>query len=462
MVGSGQALLLERLAEGLDDSAFTADTDIIKSYLYDEAPFCPAGPASVLVRARRTADVRHVLRVADQMRVPVVPQGARTGLSGGANSIEGCILLSLEKMNRILDINPTEQIAVVEPGVLNGALSRAVADVGLFYPPDPSSFDISTIGGNVATNAGGLCCVKYGVTSQYVRALKVVLPGGAVLETGRTTAKGVAGYELTQLFCGSEGTLGVITEVTVSLRPAPEASLTALATFGSVADAVRAVADVMAVRYRPSLMEFMDAPSIQAVNRYRNIGLPDDAAAILLVQSDRGDLAASDLAEYAAVFRHHGATDVVEAEDAQESESLLEARRLVFPATEALGTFLVEDVCVPRGRLADLIESVADISRRHGLLITCVGHVGDGNMHPQVTFDPGSPQQTDAAFMAFGEIMRVALALGGTITGEHGVGLLKARWLGEEVGSLAASIQARIKEVFDPHGILNPGKVLVS
>lgn len=461
MVDSDQVLLLERLAEGLDDAIFTADADLMKSYLHDQAPFCPAGPASVLVRARSTADVRHVLHVANEMRVPLVPQGARTGLSGGANSIEGCILLSLEKMNRILEINPVEQIAVVEPGVLNGVLSRAVAEVGLFYPPDPSSFETSTIGGNVSTNAGGLCCVKYGVTSRYVRALKVVLPGGEVLETGRRTAKGVAGYDLTQLFCGSEGTLGVITEVTVSLRPAADASLTALATFGSVADAVRAVADVMAGKHGPSLMEFMDAASIQAVNRYRNIGLPDDAAAILLVQSDRGELAARDLAEYAEVFRRHGANDVVEAEDAQESESLLEARRLVFPATEALGTFLVEDVCVPRGRMGDLIESVADISRAHGLLITCVGHAGDGNMHPQVTFDPRSSQQTEAAFTAFGEIMQVALSLGGTITGEHGVGLLKARWLGEEVGGLGATIQARIKEVFDPHGILNPGKVLM-
>jgi glycolate oxidase len=453
------ARVLVELAAGLADGALVTDADVVGSHRRDQAPFCPAGDPLALVRARRVEDVEHVLRVAHEHRVPVVPQGARTGLSGGANAVDGAILLSLERMNRILEIDPVEGLAVVEAGVVNAELSRAVAARGLYYPPDPSSWESSTIGGNVATNAGGLCCVKYGVTGDFVRGLRVVLPGGQRLWTGRRTAKGVAGYDLTHLFVGSEGTLGVVTEVTVRLLPAPPPAGTAVATFDSVVDAVEVVVAVMGRGWRPSLLELLDEPTIRAINDYRAAGL-EDVAAMLLVQSDRGELAARDVAEFAAICRSHGAREVIEAADEAEAALLLDFRRAVMPATERLGAMLIDDVCVPRGRLADLVTGVADISRQHGLLITCPGHAGDGNMHPTVVFDAADPGQVRRAEAAFDAVMALGLALGGTITGEHGVGLLKRRWLGQEVGPLATELHHRLKLAFDPHGILNPGKVI--
>ncbi len=451
--------VLIALASGLGDGALSADPDVLAAHQRDHATFCPAGAPLALVRATCVADVRHTLRVADELRVPVVPQGARTGLSGGANAVDGAILLSLERMNRILEIDPAEQIAVVEPGVVNAELSRAVAEHGLSYPPDPSSWESSTIGGNVATNAGGLCCVKYGVTGDFVLGLRAVLAGGRELRTGRRTAKGVAGYDLTHLLVGSEGTLGVITEVTVRLLPAAPAPRTALAAFDSVADAARAVAAVIALGWRPSLLELMDEPTIRAVNDYRAAGL-EDVGALLLVQSDRGELAAADLAEFAAACRANGAVEVIEAEDEQEARSLLDYRRAVMPATERLGALLIDDVCVPRSRLAELADGVAAISREHGLLVTCPGHAGDGNMHPTVVFDARDEDQARRAQAAFDAVMALGLALGGTITGEHGVGLLKRRWLAEEIGEINAELHKQLKAVFDPHFILNPGKVI--
>jgi glycolate oxidase len=392
--------------------------------------------------------------------VPVVPQGARTGLSGGANAVDGALLLSLVRMDRILTVDEVDQVAVVQPGVINADLSRAVAEVGLFYPPDPSSWEMSTIGGNLATNAGGLCCVKYGVTADFVRGLEVVLADGEVVRTGRRTAKGVAGYDLTRLLVGSEGTLGVITEATVALRPAPEPALTMAAVFASTADAMNAVTRIMASGMRPSLMEFLDRPSIRAVQAYRDMGLPAGAEALLITQSDRGPLAAADVTAMGAICEQFGATEVAVAEDAADSAMLLQARRLVNPAVEELGATLVDDVAVPRARLVDLLAGMEKIAAEHGVQVVCPGHIGDGNMHPTVVFDRGDAAATTRAEEAFSAIMRLALGLGGTITGEHGVGLLKRAWLREELGERSYALQRQIKDVFDPLGILNPGKVL--
>ncbi|HEY4627458.1 MAG TPA: FAD-linked oxidase C-terminal domain-containing protein [Blastococcus sp.] len=454
------AAIVEQLRSGLPEDAVLTDEASTGAYRYDMAKFCSAGWPAVVVRPRTTEEVQHVLRVASRYRVPVVPQGARSGLSGGANALDGCIVLSLTRMDRILEIDESEQLAVVQPGVINATLSREVLDRGLFYPPDPSSWELSTVGGNVATNAGGLCCVKYGVTADFVRALEVVLADGEVVRTGRRTAKGVAGYDLTRLMVGSEGTLGVITEVTLALRPAPEAALTIAAVFDSATSALAAVARIMASGVGPSLLEFIDRTTLRAINDYRDMGLPREAGALLLAQSDRGPRAAEDIAAMAAVCEELGALEVAQASDAAESALLLEARRLVSPATDRLGATLVDDVAVPRERLAELLTGIEVIADDNDVLVACCGHVGDGNMHPTVIFERGNAAAETHAVRAFEAIMALGLSLGGTITGEHGVGVLKREWLGRELGEVSTRLHRQLKAVFDPEGILNPTKVL--
>lgn len=452
--------LIERLRAELPEEAVRTDLAGIESYSRDEASFCTAGTPLVVVRPDSTEQVQQVLRIASEQRVPVVPQGARSGLSGAANAIEGGVVLSLSRLDGILEIDPVDQVAVVEPGVINSTLSVAVARHGLSYPPDPSSWEQSTIGGNLATNAGGLCCVKYGVTADFVRGLEVVMADGQLLRTGRRSAKGVAGYDLTRLLVGSEGTLGVITKAILGLRPAPEPGLTAAAVFPTARPALRAVNRIVADGLRPSMLEFLDGVTIRALQDYRDMGLPADAGAMLLAQSDRGDRAAGDVAAIGRICGEEGALDVAEATDAGESEMLWQARRMVNPAFERLGATLIDDVSVPRAQLAALLDGVEGIAEQQEVLISCPGHVGDGNMHPTVIFDRGDEAAVIRAERAFDAVMRLGLELGGTITGEHGVGLLKRHWLERELGPLSTGLHRSIKAAFDPLGILNPGKVL--
>ncbi|WP_326598679.1 FAD-binding oxidoreductase [Streptomyces sp. NBC_01803] len=451
--------LVARLHEGLPVQAVLTDPDVTASYAHDMAGFCPAGAPAAVVLPRTAEQVRHVMRTASELRVPVVPQGARTGLSGAANAVDGCVVLSLVRMNRIIEIDPVNRIAVVEPGVVNADLSKAVAAHGLAYPPDPSSWEQCTIGGNIGTGSGGLCCVKYGVTAEYVLGLDVVLADGRLLSTGRRTAKGVAGYDLTRLFVGSEGTLGVVVRAVLALRPAPPPSLALAAEFPSTAAAGDAVCRIMAAGHTPSLLELMDATTVKAVNTMTRMGLPESTRALLLAAFDTADPAA-DLAAVAAVCRAAGATGVVPADDAAESELLLAARRAALPALEGVkGTTMIDDVCVPRDRLADLLEGVARIAERHGLTIGVCAHAGDGNTHPTVCFDASDADESRRARESFDEIMALGLELGGTITGEHGVGLLKREWLARELGPVGLELQRSLRRVFDPLGILNPGKV---
>ncbi|MET2715545.1 FAD-linked oxidase C-terminal domain-containing protein [Streptomyces harbinensis] len=451
--------LVTRLLEGLPAEAVLTDTDVLDSYAHDMASFCPAGAPAVLVLPREREQVQHVLRVASELRVPVVPQGARSGLSGAANAMDGCVLLSLVRMNRIVNIDPVNRIAVVEPGVVNADLSKAVAGHGLAYPPDPSSWEQCTIGGNIGTGAGGLCCVKYGVTAEYVLGLDVVLADGRLLSTGRSTAKGVAGYDLTRLFVGSEGTLGVVVRAVVALRPAPPPQLVLAAEFGSAAAAGDAVCRIMAAGHTPSLLELMDRTSVRAVNRLLKMGLPESTEALLLAGFDTPE-PGDELAAVGELCRAAGATEVVPAEDAAESEMLLAARRAGLSALEAVkGTTMIDDVCVPRARLAELLDGVARIADRHRLTIGVIAHAGDGNTHPTVCFDATDPDESRRARESFDAIMALGLQLGGTITGEHGVGVLKREWLARELGPDSLEVQRGIKAVFDPLGILNPGKV---
>jgi glycolate dehydrogenase FAD-linked subunit len=448
------------LADGLPAGAVVVDDDVVAAYSVDRAMFCPVGKALALVHARSTADVQHVMRVASRHSVPVVPQGARSGLAGAANAVDGCILLNLEKMNHVLEIDAANRLVVTQPGVFNADLSRRVAEEGLFYPPDPSSWEFCSIGGNISTNSGGLCCVKYGVTTDYVLGLEVVLASGDVLRTGRRTVKGVAGYDLTRLFVGSEGTLGVVTEITLMLRPAVDQPLTAAAVFDSAKSAATGVTNVVASGIVPSLLEFMDRVSVEVVNDAFNMGMPPNTGALVIAQSDAGgDRARSDIERIAAVLRDAGAFEVVVADDPAEGELLLAARRNVLTAMERLGTTLIDDVCVPRTRLAELIERIEAVSAACGLTIGVVGHAGDGNFHPNVVFDADDPDQVAAAQRAFDEIMEISLELGGTITGEHGVGILKMPLLEAELGAVSMDVHRAIKRALDPQGILNPGKV---
>ncbi len=452
--------LLDDLQNGLPDGAVITDPDLLESYRRDETALVPAGTPAVAVLAGETAHVQHVLRIASAAKVPVVTQGARSGLAGGANAIDGCIVLSLLRMNRILEVNRVDRLAVVEPGVTNADLSRAVAESGLFYPPDPASWEFSTIGGNIATNAGGLCCVKYGVTSEYVLGLEVVLATGEVLRTGRRTVKGVAGYDLTRLIVGSEGTLGVITQATLALRPASPPALTLAAVFGSTAAAGAAVTAIITAGAVPSLLELIDRVHLRAIEAYRPMGLDTDAAALLLAQCDTGERAGDDLAAIAAICRASGATDVVEASDAGESAMLLEARRAAYPAMERLGAVIVDDVAVPRSRLADLLDGVERIGIDCEVTIGVIGHAGDGNMHPNIVVPRGDAAALERGRRAFEAIMRLGLELGGTVTGEHGVGVLKRDWLQTELGPVGVRVSRAVRAAFDPHLILNPDKVI--
>lgn len=460
---------LDSLRAHLTPGALVTDPDIIAAHSSDRALFSPVGRAAGLVRATSTEDVVATVRFAASHGLPIVPSGARTGLAGGANAVDGCLLLSLAKMNRILEVNTVDNTVTVQAGVINLDLKKHLATYNLSYPPDPGSVAISTIGGNVATNAGGMCCVKYGVTRDFVRRLTVVTADGEVTTVGRPTAKGVAGLDLAQLFIGSEGTLGVIVDVTLRTVPKLPPPLTAVALFDAPVDAARTVTDFMSTGATPSMCEYIDGRTIEALNAYGDFGLPAGAGAMLLVQSDgSGSLerAQADLAQFQKCAQANTCAEVVYSDDPSDSEALVAARRAVAPANEKLanqhgGGQLVDDVCVPRSKLADFFERQAQIARDFpDLIVLACGHAGDGNMHPNVIFDASDPASVARAQEAFGALMQAGLDLGGTITGEHGVGVLKAGWLAQELDAPAQKMHSAIKQALDPQGIFSPGKML--
>ncbi|TAM67765.1 MAG: FAD-binding protein [Microbacteriaceae bacterium] len=413
-----------------------------------------------LVNARDTADVQTTLRLATEFEVPVVTRGAGTGLAGGANSSENSVVLSVARMNRILSIVPQDELAVVQPGVLNGDLNDALAEYGLWFAPDPASRAISSIGGNIATNAGGLLCAKYGVTREAVLGLTVVLADGRVLHTGHRTVKGVTGYDLNSLFVGSEGTLGVIVEAIVRTLPIPRGdTITIGAVFPDVASAARASAAITATRLRPAVMELLDAPSLAAIQTFvgedvmrESIGSTGDGS-YLLVQFDAG---ATETVSAEAVRCIEQAGGRARAStDADVGERLLAIRRAFHPSLAAQGRVLIEDVAVPRSRLPEMFGAIEEIAGRYGVAIPTVAHAGDGNLHPNFVFE--GEQVPPSVWEAAGELFTAALRLGGTLTGEHGVGVLKRRWLRDELGDDSYRLQRQLKAVFDPAGILNPG-----
>ncbi|BDZ53512.1 FAD-binding oxidoreductase [Agromyces marinus] len=423
-------------------------------------------PPLAVVEATTTREVQALMRLATETRTPVVPRGAGTGLAGGAMSSRGSIVLDLSRMNRILELDGTDELAVVEPGVLNGDLDRAAREHGLWYAPDPASRAISSIGGNIATNAGGLLCAKYGVTRESVLGLAVVLADGTLLRTGHRTVKGVTGYDLTALMTGSEGTLGVIVEATLRLRPVVAGPVeTVAAAFPDVESAGAAVVGVAGARVRPAILELIDPVGLARVREHLGVdgiaGTPLEGFApgetFLLAQFDAGD-AAAEASVIDRVFTEAGGR-VVRSTDPATGERLLGIRRAMHPALASRGSVLIEDVAVPRSRLPEMFRAIAEIGRRHGVEIPTLAHAGDGNLHPNFVFE--GDEVPERIWAAADDLFRAAIRLGGTLTGEHGVGILKRRWLADELGDTSVGLQRRIKEVFDPAGILNPGVMFV-
>jgi glycolate oxidase len=454
---SGAAL--DELAAALPGDVVVTDPAAVEKYRHDWSRDRSAGTPVAVVRAEDAAQVQAAVRWAAAHRVPVVPRGAGSGLSGGSSAVDDGIVLSLERMADI-EIDTACQVAVVEPGAFNKDVKAAAAKEGLWYPPDPSSYEICSIGGNVATNAGGLCCVKYGVTTDYVLGLDVVLADGTLVTLGGKRIKDVAGLSLIKLFVGSEGTLGIVTRAILRLVPAQSTRSTLVATFASVHAAAQAVV-TMRSTMRPCLCELMDRPSINAVEDYRPMGLDRTAGALLLTQSDApGEARALEMAAMEAACRTAGATECFLTDDPDEGELFVAARRASFPALERRGALLLEDVGVPIPLLPDLLDAIGEVAARWDVEIPVVAHAGDGNTHPNIVYNAADPDSERRARAAFGDVMAAAIALGGTITGEHGVGKAKAAALPDQLGPDVMALTRRIKDALDPAGILNPGTIV--
>jgi glycolate oxidase len=460
--------LVSALGRGLPDGRLVIDPDVLAAISHDEAEWAPAGRAVAGVRARTEDEVRHVVRACAEFGAPVVPRGAGTGLSGGANATDGAVMLDLSRMNQVLEIDQENMTCVVQPGVVNNDLKAAVAAHGLWYPPDPASAPWSTIGGNVATNAGGLCCLKYGVTRDYVLGLRVVTGAvdngqvryGDAVRLGRRTNKGVAGLDLTSLFVGSEGTLGIVTEVTLRLRPALTGTpRTIVGAFGELVTAGEAVSLITRRGLAPSVLELLDRACLTAVEEWKHLGLESDAAALLLARVDTGgDLGDVEADALAAAMTDAGALWAARSTDDAEAEALFDARRLAYPALERLGPVLTEDVCVPRSAVPAMLARIEAIAARHGVTIATIAHAGDGNLHPLLITPPGDEAARIAAQAAFTEFLDAAIELGGTVSGEHGIGLLKRDGMRRELDPGAIAMQEAVRRALDPLGIFNPGK----
>ena len=457
--------LVEALSRGIPAQRLVMDRDVVASLSADDAEWAPVGEAALALRARSEAEVQEAVRICADLKVPVVPRGAGTGLSGGANAVDGCLVLDLSQMNQVVEIDADNLVCVVQPGIVNDNLKALLHAQGLWYPPDPASAPWSTIGGNVATNAGGLCCLKYGVTRDYVLGLRVVAGGpagyGNVVRLGRRTAKGVAGLDLCGLMVGSEGTLGIVTEVTLRLRPALSGTpRTIVGAFDSLVDAGLAVASVTRRGLTPYALELLDRECLAAVEDWKHLGLEAEAQVLLLARVDTpGEGGAAEARGIVAAFEDGNPLWAVESSDDTEAEALFAARRLAYPALERLSPVLTEDVCVPRSAVPVMLARLVEIADRHGVRMATIAHAGDGNLHPLLLTPPGDDAAREAAQAAFEEMLDAAIELGGTVTGEHGVGLLKRAGMHRELDPGSIAMQRAVKDALDPLGIFNPGKV---
>ncbi len=450
--------VLKELAKIVGPANLLTSPEELTVYSYDATgreslPWAVARPV-------QAAEVSRILYLANHERFPVVPRGAGTGMSGGSVPARGGVVLSFERMNRILEINEEDFLAVLEPGVVTGELQQAVEARGLFYPPDPASHQFCTIGGNVAECAGGLRAVKYGVTKDYVLGLEVVLPTGEIINTGARTVKSVAGYDLTKLIVGSEGTLGVVTKITVRLLPLPESVRTLAAFFNSVDDAARAASRILANRIMPRALELVDQAALRAVESYLKHDFSEGAKAMLLAEVDGSpESTAREGKRVADSMMQAGAIRVDLADAPADRERLWKARRSISPALYTIKPKkLNEDIVVPRSRIADILRDIDEIAKKHNLLIVNFGHAGDGNIHTNIMIDDADLPQAEVAVK---EIFEATLRLGGSISGEHGIGMTKAAYLPLEAGPGALAAMQRIKQALDPNNILNPGKIFL-
>ncbi|GBD95789.1 MAG TPA: FAD-binding protein [Nitrospirae bacterium] len=421
------------------------------------------GAPSAVVRPSGTAEVSEAAAYAFKNNIPIIPRGAGTGMTGGSVPLNDTVILSLEGMNRIIDIDEKNMVAIVEPGVINSHLQEKLEETGLFYPPDPASMKFCTLGGNVAENAGGPRAIKYGVTKDYVLGLETVLPDGRVLMTGGKTYKGVVGYDLTRLLVGSEGTLGIITKIFLKVLPLPEETVTLLCTFSKLGGAAQTVGKITSSGIIPRTLEFMDSESIRAVENYKPFGLPRNAEALLLIEVDGAHAAVSEEAEKVASICASLNGEISIADDIYSKQRLWEARRAISPALYHIKpTKINEDIVVPRGRIPEMLQALREIAEKYDLIIANFGHAGDGNIHVNVMTDKEDEEEYQRATDSVKDIFEAALKLDGTISGEHGVGITKKQYVGMELSDVSIDIMKAVKNVFDPKGIMNPGKMFPS
>lgn len=444
----------------LDKNGYRDDQQTLITHSYDGTPMLQALPDAVVYPAD-TAQVSAVMKVLHEHRIPLVSRGSGTNLCGGTVPVKGGVVMVMHRMNRILEVDLENLTATVQPGLITKQFIAHVESVGLFYPPDPSSMAISTIGGNIAECSGGLRGLKYGTTKDYVIGLEAVLASGEIIRTGGKLMKDVAGYDLTKLLVGSEGTLAVITEATLKLIPPPKAKKTMLAMYSDLYDAARTVSKIIENRIIPATLEFLDNPTIRVVDEFAGLGLPLDMAAILLIEQDgEPELVERDIALMASICNSENASRVTVAEDAETALKLMTARRSAFTALARLRpTTILEDATVPRSKIAEMVLEINRIAAHYNVNICTFGHAGDGNLHPTATTDARDLEEIHRVEEAFAEIFEAAIALGGTITGEHGVGMVKAPYLEWKVGAEGMAIMQGIKNTFDPHHLLNPGKM---
>jgi glycolate oxidase len=447
------------LIDIVGEKNYTDRTIDIVSFSYDASEEFSRPGCGVWVET--TEQVSKILKLANRERIPVTPRGAGTGLSGMAVPSKGGIVMDFSRMNKILKISVEDRLVVVQPGVINDDLDKALAPYGFFFPPDPASSKVCTLGGNVALNAGGIKGAKYGTTRDYVLGMKVVLPDGRIMTTGSMTMKSVSGYDLCRLFVGSEGTLGVMTELILKINPKPPESSTALATFDLLEDAGNAVSEIMFSGVLPSVLEIVDRQSIIAFNQYSELKLPD-AEAILLVETDGYTKEETEfqMSRILDIFKKNHAASIREAASPEEAQALWVTRKSAYGVTALINNNLIaEDLAVPMSKVPDMLKATAQIAEKYDLKIPTVGHLGDGNVHPVISFDSTDPDEVKRVEAAVAEIFETAVELGGSLTAEHGIGLSKAPFMELEHDSVAMDVMRSLKRTFDPNNILNPGKM---
>lgn len=455
--------LRQQLISIVGEKGFLDSPNELHAYSYDATPLLQATPDAVVI-PKQVSEVSAILKFANENLIPVIPRGSGTNLAGGTIPVQGGIVLNMSRFNQIYEIDEKNLTATLGPGVITADLHKAVEAVGLFYPPDPGSMRISTVGGNMAQGAGGMRGLKYGVTKDYIMGLEYVLPTGEILRSGGKNVKDVAGYDLTRLMVGSEGTLGVITEITVKLLPLPETKRTMVVYCQSLVDAARIVEKIIAAKIVPATIEFLDSGTMKVVDDFAKLDLPLDMASMLLIEQDGTETqVVKDINQIVEIAWREGAADVRISQTAEEGAKLLAARRAALSALSRLRpTTILEDATVPRARLAEMVQAVERIAKKYDVQICTFGHAGDGNLHPTCMTDERNHAEIERVEQAFEEIFHSAIELGGTITGEHGVGMTKSKYLHLKVGQGGLELMQRLKAAFDPNNILNPGKVFAN